>query len=95
MFAEGLLATVDLETVADAHVSVYEAAASGRYICYDHIVQSVEEMEELERRLGVPISLSGETQAAGPQASQLSNRKLFRLMNSGRRCIYDGHSFIS
>ncbi|KAG6502492.1 cinnamoyl-CoA reductase-like SNL6 [Zingiber officinale] len=95
MFAGGLLATVDLETVADAHVAVYEAAASGRYICYDHIVQRVEEMEELERRLGFPFSLAGETPAAGPPASELTNRKLFRLMNSGRRCAYDVYSFLS
>ncbi|KAG6533067.1 cinnamoyl-CoA reductase-like SNL6 [Zingiber officinale] len=93
MFAEGLLATVDLETVADAHVSVYEAAvASGRYICYDHIVRRSEEIKELERQLRVPISLAGKTNAGISLASGLSNRKLFRLMNSGRRCTCEAQS---
>lgn len=75
MFSEGLLATVDLETVADAHVSVYEAVACGRYICYDHIVQRSEEIKELARQLNVRISLAGKTQTGISPASELSNRK--------------------
>ena len=56
MLAEGLLATADVERVAEAHVRVYEAmggTAGGRYICYDHVVRRAEEFAELERQLGL------------------------------------------
>lgn len=54
LFTEGLLATIDVEKVAEAHVAVYEAmdsTACGRYICYDHIIRSGQEAAELERQL--------------------------------------------
>lgn len=38
MFVNGLLATVDVSKLAEAHVSVFEAmnkTAFGRYICFD------------------------------------------------------------
>ncbi|RRT80359.1 hypothetical protein BHE74_00035217 [Ensete ventricosum] len=105
MFAQGLLVTVDVEKLAGAHVSIYEAMSShagGRYICYDRVIGSGEEAEELERRLGIPsrILLSGETAAscspASSSSSELSNQKLFRLMNSGRRkCTFDAYSLLT
>lgn len=96
MFAEGLLVTVDVEKLAGAHVSIYEAMSShacGRYICYDRVIERGE-AEELERRLGIPsrILLSGETAAPCSPSSELSNQKLFRLMNSGRKCTFDVYS---
>lgn len=94
MFSRGLLATVDVATLADAQVSIYEAitsnSASGRYICYDYVIQTSEEIKEFERQLAMPMRISGETQTVQPPFSELSNRKLFRLMNpTGRRCTYD------
>ncbi|CAL9192950.1 cinnamoyl-CoA reductase-like SNL6 [Musa acuminata AAA Group] len=96
MFAEGLLVTVDVEKLAGAHVSIYEAMSShdcGRYICYDRVIERGE-AEELERRLSIPsrILLSGETAAPCSPSSELSNQKLFRLMNSGRKCTFDVYS---
>lgn len=95
MLADGLLATANVETVAEAHVHAYEAmgdnTAGGRYICYDHVVKRPEEFAELERQLGLP---GGAAAAQGsdddrPVRFELCKRKLSRLMSSRRRCTYD------
>jgi len=95
MLADGLLATANVETVAEAHVLAYEAmgdnTAGGRYICYDHVVKRPEEFAELERQLGLP---GGAAAAQGsdddrPARFELCKRKLSRLMSSRRRCTYD------
>ncbi|XP_015692797.2 cinnamoyl-CoA reductase-like SNL6 [Oryza brachyantha] len=97
MLAEGLLATADVERVAEAHVRVYEAmsgaggGAGGRYICYDHVVRSGEEFAELRRQLGLPISRRGFSDGGGDGDARfaLCNGKLARLVSSRRRCTYD------
>nr|CAB3477725.1 unnamed protein product [Digitaria exilis] len=95
MLADGLLATANVETVAEAHVRAYEAmgdnTAGGRYICYDHVVERPEEFAELERQLGLPGGAAA-TQSADddrPARFELCKRKLARLMSSRRRCTYD------
>uniref|UniRef100_I1PY87 3-beta hydroxysteroid dehydrogenase/isomerase domain-containing protein n=1 Tax=Oryza glaberrima TaxID=4538 RepID=I1PY87_ORYGL len=103
MLAEGLLATADVERVAEAHVRVYEAmsgggAAGGRYICYDHVVRRGEEFAELQRQLGLPITgvaaasrpgYSDDGDVDGDGRFALCNGKLARLVSSRRRCTYD------
>ncbi|NP_001288486.1 cinnamoyl-CoA reductase 1 [Zea mays] len=96
MLADGLLATANVETVAEAHVHAYEAmgdnTAGGRYICYDHVVKRPEEFAELERQLGLPGG-AAPAPAHGsddrPARFELCKRKLSRLMSSRRRCAYD------
>ncbi|KAG1368025.1 cinnamoyl-CoA reductase-like SNL6 [Cocos nucifera] len=98
MFAEGLLATVDVNKVAEAHACVYEAmsgSACGRYICYDHIIQRAEEAAELERQLGIANRISGETPTDHPTWFKLCNRKISRLISSRRRCTYDIYSILN
>ncbi|XP_009406301.2 cinnamoyl-CoA reductase-like SNL6 [Musa acuminata AAA Group] len=97
LFTEGLLATIDVEKVAEAHVAVYEAmdsTACGRYICYDHIIRSGQEAAELEQQLGLPGRISGDAHADHPTWVELSNRKLSRLLASRRRCGYDRYSIL-
>ncbi|PUZ55651.1 hypothetical protein GQ55_5G229400 [Panicum hallii var. hallii] len=97
MLSDGLLATANVETVAEAHVRAYEAmgdnTAGGRYICYDHVVQRPEELDELERQLGLPGgAAAAAARGAGddrPARFELCKRKLARLMSSRRRCTYD------
>ncbi|KAL5221786.1 hypothetical protein ABZP36_026499 [Zizania latifolia] len=96
MLADGLLATANVETVAEAHVRVYEAMgnnmAGGRYICYDHVVQRVEEFAELERQLGLPRrAATVEGSGDRPARFELCRRKLARLMSARRRCTYDDY----
>ncbi|GJM89843.1 hypothetical protein PR202_ga06065 [Eleusine coracana subsp. coracana] len=101
MLGDGLLATADVEKVAEAHVRVYEAmmsdTAGGRYICYDHVVRRPEEFAELQRQLGLRAAPAGgrvlvvsddDDRAA---RFQLCNRKLAALMSARRRCTYDAY----
>jgi hypothetical protein len=96
MLAEGVLATADVERVAEAHVRVYEAmsgTAGVRYLCYDHVVRRAEEFAELERQLGLRPRGTAPARgdmAAGP-SSELCNRKLARLVSSRRRCTHDAY----
>ncbi|KAJ0985850.1 hypothetical protein J5N97_004206 [Dioscorea zingiberensis] len=101
LFAEGLLATVDVNKVAEAHVSVYEAmheTACGRYICYDHVIRRGEEAIELERQLGIPNRITSETMSDtilnNHNWFELSNRKLSRLIFGSRHCSYDIYSML-
>lgn len=95
---DGLLATVNVGKLAEAHISIYEAmdrTARGRYICFDHVIRRAEDVAELERRLGITSRMSVDFSALDHQSPswfELSNRKLSRLMNSSRRCLYDIYS---
>lgn len=100
MFAEGLLATIDVSKVAEAQVTVYEAmddTACGRYICYDHVIRRCEEAKELERQLGIPNRIiTSETMSEDNfdnfNCFELSKRKLSRLIFASRHCSCDIHS---
>ncbi|GMI86904.1 hypothetical protein like AT5G14700 [Hibiscus trionum] len=84
MYANGLLATVDVIRLAEAHVSVYEAMnrrASGRYICFDRIIERDEEAEKLASEIGMPThKIFGNSLEFIPTHFQLSNKKLNDLM---------------
>ena len=100
MLAEGLLATANVERVAEAHVRVYEemnGTAGGRYICYDHVVRRAEEFAELQRQLGLRAP-AGRAPAAPDERAErfeLCNRKLTALMSARRRCTYDAYFPVS
>ncbi|KAL6609435.1 hypothetical protein ACP70R_039404 [Stipagrostis hirtigluma subsp. patula] len=95
MLGDGVLATADVEKVAEAHVRVYEAmngTAGGRYICYDHVVRRAEEFAELQRQLGLSAPAGGEAASDDRAARfQLCDRKLAALMSARRRCTYDAY----
>lgn len=101
MLAEGVLATANVETVAEAHVRAYEAmgnnTAGGRYICYDHVIRRAEDFAELERQLGIPSRTAASVLQSGdedrPARFELCKRKLARLMSSRRRCTYDDYYY--
>ncbi|KGN59674.1 cinnamoyl-CoA reductase-like SNL6 isoform X2 [Cucumis sativus] len=94
MYDQGLLATVSVRTLAEAHVNVYEAMgeneAHGRYICFDQIIKTQAEAEALAREVCVPItkicqSQEEEAEKASTSTStkfQLSNKRLFNLTSS-------------
>ncbi|KAJ6301981.1 hypothetical protein OIU77_016149 [Salix suchowensis] len=53
MFRDGLLATVDVMNLADAHARVFEEmkkTAYGRYICFDRVIQVEDEAEKVGQR---------------------------------------------
>ncbi|KAL2523330.1 NAD(P)-binding Rossmann-fold superfamily protein [Forsythia ovata] len=91
MYADGLLATVDINRLAKAHVCVFEGmkkTASGRYICFDQIIESGDEIENLARETGISMStITGGASSSNRARFELSNQKLFRLMSRTRRCF--------
>lgn len=86
MYDYGLLATVDVDKLADAHVYVYEEmnkSGGGRYVCYDKVVCSPNEVQSLEEETGVHINTSSNDFEF---RFVLSNRKLDRLLSQVYRC---------
>lgn len=90
MYVYGLLATVSIETLAKAHVRVFEEmkkTAPGRFICFDKVVEREDEVERLAAETGIAAAsvLGGASSSSRPQF-ELSNAKLRQLMLRQRRC---------
>ena len=91
MYSRRLLATVDVTKLAEAHASVLKEMnnnASGRYICFDHVIDTHSEAEKLAKDIGMP-----EEKICGDASNnsiinrfELSNEKLCRLMSRRLRC---------
>ncbi|GAV74646.1 3Beta_HSD domain-containing protein [Cephalotus follicularis] len=85
MYADALLATVDLSKLAYAHVCVFEEmnkTAFGRYICFDHVIEGDDEAEKLAHEVGIPADkICGNASGYIPTGFELSNRKLTCLMS--------------
>ncbi|KAL6551486.1 hypothetical protein OROGR_007640 [Orobanche gracilis] len=93
MYTHGLLATVNIDKLARAHVAVFEGmkrkTASGRYICFDRVIVGEEELEKLVAETGVSTSTSliiGGVSCSNRQRFELSNVKLDRVMLRTRSC---------
>ncbi|PON56203.1 NAD(P)-binding domain containing protein [Trema orientale] len=96
MYERGVLATVDVNRLAEAHVCVFEAmnkktSSGGRYICFDEIIQEEEEAETLARELSISKAKICGTGASSSVRDrfQLSNRKLTSLMSTQLRPCYN------
>ncbi|KAL6006996.1 hypothetical protein ACLOJK_032492 [Asimina triloba] len=91
MYKQGLLATVDVSSVAKANISVYEEIgnrAGGRYICFDRIIDQDDEAIQLEQQMEIPDQIAGNATGESPARFQLSNRKLSRL-SLEQPCCFD------
>lgn len=82
MLRKGVLATMDMEKVAEAHVRVYEAmnhGASGRYHCFDRAITKPNEAIKLGK--GVMMRMEAPFQEEEEEfCSRVSNSKLKRLL---------------
>ena len=96
MFRRGVLATEDVNEMAEAHVGVYQDmdyGACGRYISYGKIITTLEEAIQLETSLKMHGLLSGETagQLVSGEADEippnLSNSKLTKLLDRASRRV--------
>lgn len=58
MFENGVLAVVDVSFLADIHIRAFEDSSStGRYFCFNQIVNNEEEAVKLGQSLGPLLSL--------------------------------------
>lgn len=52
MYEDGVFVTVDLGFLVDAHICVYEDVSSyGRYLCFNHIINTHDDAVQLARKL--------------------------------------------
>lgn len=100
MYQSGLLATVDVMRLADAHVGVYEAmnkSAFGRYICFDQVIETEQEAEKLAGETSMSknkICGNNGTSSVHHPRYELSNRKLISLLSKTLRFCYNkSHEF--
>ena len=55
MYEDGVLVTVDLGFLVDAHICVYEHVSSyGRYLCFNHIINTRDHALHFARKLTPP-----------------------------------------
>ncbi|XP_010453599.1 PREDICTED: cinnamoyl-CoA reductase-like SNL6 [Camelina sativa] len=100
MYSHGLLATMDVNKLAKAHVCLWEGlgnkTAFGRYICFDTIL-SQDGAENLAKDIGVQIekicgsssdSDGNADEEASPSNLQISDKKLLDLMSRTLRSCY-------
>ncbi|XP_057464201.1 cinnamoyl-CoA reductase-like SNL6 [Actinidia eriantha] len=90
MYADGLLATVDVNRLGDAHVSLFEAMnteAFGRYICFDRVIRREDEVENLAGETGMQTNMIlGNASGNVSFRFELTNVKLTGLMSRTVRC---------
>ncbi|XP_057448641.1 cinnamoyl-CoA reductase-like SNL6 [Lotus japonicus] len=84
MYEDGVFVTVDLEFLVDAHICVYEDVSSyGRYLCFNHIINTQDDAVQLARKL-TPAASSSMPQSDDHGKSfieqRISNKKLNKLM---------------
>lgn len=97
MYENGVLATVDVNTLAKAHVRVYEEmnkTAFGRYICFDKVITREYEAEDLAKESGIDLHniRGGRFNYCYRDSStpfSLSNRRLLSLMSRSRISCLD------
>lgn len=103
MYSDGVLATVDVARLVDAHVCVFEAmtkTASGRYICFDRVIDGEDEAARLAGEMEMPVDKisggvgGGESSVQMRPRFELSNRKLSCLMSRTLRPCHDESSTI-
>ncbi|GMP79521.1 hypothetical protein CsSME_00035026 [Camellia sinensis var. sinensis] len=52
MYEDGVFVTVDLNSLADAHICVFEDVSSyGRYLCFSHVINSTEDAIKMAQML--------------------------------------------
>ncbi|KAK9667824.1 hypothetical protein RND81_13G013100 [Saponaria officinalis] len=83
MYRDGVLVTVDLEFLVDAHICVFEdVSAYGRYLCFNHVITCPDDAIKFAKLL-LP-SASVQPQSFGEDCKviepKISNKKLSKLI---------------
>ncbi|CAN1246582.1 Cinnamoyl-CoA reductase-like SNL6 [Linum grandiflorum] len=80
MYDDGVLVTVDLDFLVEAHVRVFEDSSSfGRYLCFDRVVNSHDEVTRLARRFS-PAAGAHMVEEEREVEQRISNKKLCEHM---------------
>ncbi|OIT32216.1 PREDICTED: cinnamoyl-CoA reductase-like SNL6 isoform X1 [Nicotiana attenuata] len=87
MYEDGVFVTVDLDFLVDSHICVYEDISTyGRYLCFNHIINTTEDAFKLAEKLfplpSSPPSFEKDTRII---QQRISNKKLNKLMVDFRK----------
>ncbi|KAK9698949.1 hypothetical protein RND81_08G142800 [Saponaria officinalis] len=83
MYQDGVLVTVDLNTLVDAHICVFEDISSyGRYLCFNHVITHPDDALQLAKLLLPSASLHPQSFQDDCNVIQqkISNKKLNKLI---------------
>ncbi|KAK8445368.1 hypothetical protein SEVIR_9G314100v4 [Setaria viridis] len=81
MYGAGVLATVDADFLADAHVAAFESpTAYGRYLCFDNAVCRPEDAVKLAQMLSPAAPRSPPSDELKVIPQRIQNKKLNKLM---------------
>ncbi|MCL7050131.1 hypothetical protein MKW94_024875 [Papaver nudicaule] len=83
MYEDGVLVTVDLRFLVDAHICVFEDVSSyGRYLCFNHVVNRPDDAVEFAKMLTPSATTLSATsyEDLGIFEQRIGNKKLNKLM---------------
>lgn len=84
MYEDGVLVTVDVDFLVDAHICVFEDVSSyGRYLCFNNIINRSEDAVELARKLTPSAPSYPKSQDQDDMMiiqQRISNKKMNKLM---------------
>ncbi|KAH7659123.1 Cinnamoyl-CoA reductase protein [Dioscorea alata] len=81
MYGDGVLVTVDLKFLVDAHICVYEnSLAFGRYLCFNHTVCRPEDAVKLAKMLVPSSPAPPPSDGLRVIQQRIQNKKLNKLM---------------
>ncbi|XP_055819750.1 cinnamoyl-CoA reductase 1-like [Solanum dulcamara] len=88
MYENGVFVTVDVDYLVDAHICVYEDVSSyGRYLCFNHIINTIDDAINLANKLSPlpsnsPPSFEKDTKII---QQRISNKKLNMILEDHQR----------
>ncbi|OVA02919.1 3-beta hydroxysteroid dehydrogenase/isomerase [Macleaya cordata] len=82
MYEDGVLATVDLRLLVDAHICVFEDISSyGRYLCFNHVINRPEDAVKFAQMLTPSVPSSPQScEDLRIFQQRISNKKLNKVM---------------
>ncbi|KAL6641517.1 hypothetical protein ACP70R_019698 [Stipagrostis hirtigluma subsp. patula] len=89
MYDDGVLVTVDVDFLADAHVAAFESpTAYGRYLCFNNAVCRPEDAVKLAQMLSPSAPRSPPSDELKVIPQRIQNKKLSKLMAEFANGIY-------
>ncbi|CAL9089605.1 unnamed protein product [Musa textilis] len=81
MYEDGVLVTVDIDFLVDAHIAVYEGpSAYGRYLCFSNVVCRPPDAVKLAQLVSPDAPSSPQSDELKVIAQRIQNKKLSKLM---------------
>ncbi|ONK55803.1 uncharacterized protein A4U43_C10F1140 [Asparagus officinalis] len=81
MYDDGVLVTVGLKFLVDAHICVFESSSAyGRYLCFDHVVCRPEDATKFARMVSPTGSCPPSSEGLSVRQPKIRSKKLSKAM---------------